>query len=783
MDRNGEYFIRLRTILKHFSPIDQHPMKRLVFLVLILTGITGSVNAQSAWRRGEMQILIPVIQPGAAGIADLVNHLHINSESSGSHIRCYVTPSELASIREAGLTYQVEITDLNVWANSFGPRGIPTGYYTVDELNGIADSLAQNFPGICTLHTLGLGTGFNQLMALKISDNSSVDENEAEVLFDGGIHGDEVGGPENMIRFARDLCLGYGTDETITNLVDNREIWIYYCVNPYGRLNMTRYNGNGIDVNRDCGYMWNGEGNSPSAFSQPETKAYRKILTDNQFVIHCSYHSGTEYISFPWSYRGEPTPDHANHDYLASMYASTSGYTNIPTGQGFNGMYAINGSTKDFGYGSLGAISWSVEISLLKQPPASQIVSYYLKNKSSMLNMVEYAGYGITGTITDSMTGQPIPATLFIDNLFPFSNDPDVGDFHKFLLPGNYQVKVVSNGYESRSLTGITISSMAATEVNIALPPANLHFARRIITCQIPGNNVMDEGFTPAAIGPPDNIRYSMGRNGFAIFDMGDTIPDLEGIEFIIYENDDSPEGYQVLAGQTMDGPWISLGNATGNHEFDLTVSGLPSARYLKIKDDGDGQSQQADAGFDLDAIEGIVRLPVNDSTGLIHGIIYSYLFPDPVPGATVMCGENSTITDENGYFVIRADTGKVEICAEFWQMFMYDCDTVHVVAGDTLSHDMFLPILEGTNEKTGDIPYMVFPNPASGFTTIYCNQGEDFPVIGVFSSDGRPVLYNSFRTGKTDVTIDTGELTPGLYILRLYTPKKTTSLKLIVRR
>ncbi|KAF0199347.1 MAG: hypothetical protein FD166_470 [Bacteroidetes bacterium] len=760
-------------------------LKRFLLLALASLLVCSSIEAQTPWRKGEMQVLVPIGQPAINAFAYLVPGLGINTEPAGDFIRCYLTRDEAKLFSDAGIDFHTEIDDLNAWSASFGGRGVPSGYYTVEQLNGIADSLAFNFPDICTLHSLGTATGFYQLKAIKISDNSAIDENEAEVLFDGGIHGDEVGGPENMIRLARDLCLQYGSDPEITDLVDTREIWIYYCVNPYGRSNMTRYNGNGVDVNRDCGYMWNNEGNSPSAFSQSETKAYRKLLTENQFAIHCSYHSGTEYISYPWSYRADNSPDHAIHNYLASVYAVNSGYSGIPYGQGYTGMYAINGSTKDFGYGALGSISWSVEISADKQPPASQIGAYYLKNRPSMLKMVEYSGYGINGTITDSITGLPLPANIIIDDLFPLANDPVNGDYHKFLLPGNYTVKVISNGYETRTITGISITAMSSTEVNIALQPIeNNRFARRIISCQIPNNNFNDEGNTPAAIGPPDDIRYSLGRNGYAIIDLGDTLTDGTGPEVIVYENDVTPEGYQLFAGQTMDGPWVMMGTGTGNAEFDLSAASLPSARYLKIKDDGDGQSQVADAGFDLDAIEGIIYLPPVDSTGFIAGTVYSAEFQTPVAGAAITCGTRFTVSDENGYFIIEADTGNVEICGEFPQMFMYDCDPVVVAPGDTLLHDLYLPVQEGISETTSDFGNLVVsPNPANDFASITANGLTGILDCEVYTLGGQIQQCHVSYHGSSILTINTSELTPGIYFIRILTNREASTLKLLIQR
>lgn len=738
---------------------------RKLLLVSYLIFIIFSAYSQSPWREGEMQVKVFAEQPGQQ---ELLQQLKINTDYAGDFLRCYLTQVEYKQISASGIRTEVEIPDLNLWAASFGSKGVPNGYYTVAELNEIADSLATHFPDICTLHNIGIASNSAVIYALKISDNPGVDENEPEILFDGGIHGDEVGGSENMIRFARDLCLGYGNDPYITDLVDNREIWIIYCLNPYGRSNMTRYNLVGVDINRDSGYMWNGEGNSPSAFSQPETKALRSMLTDNQFVIHCSYHSGIEFISFPWSYRASQTPDHAQHQYLASLYANSSGYTNIPYQQGYSGMYPINGSTKDFGYGSVGAISWSVEISTSKQPPASQIVPIYLKNKPSMLAMCEYAGYGISGIITDALTGAPVSATLFVNDLYPISSDPEAGDFHKFLVSGNYELKVFANGYETQTISDIIISNQSSTFLNIEMQPAVGHYARVLVSSYIPNNNPNDEGYTPAALGPPDGVQYSLGRFGWAVFDMGTPVINGEGPDVIVHENDATPEGYTLFAGSTIDGPWQSMGTGIGTIAFDLSYTFLPEARYFKISDDGDGQSQVNNAGFDLDAIEGIVRIPPVDSTGYISGFIYEYHNPTHVvEGATVYSGEYSTTSGSDGFFLIRADTGYVQICAEHWSTWLYDCDTVYVNPGDTSDHSMYLYYVEKVQNMESPA-INIYPNPVKGLAQISLQGNAVIEQVSAFDNMGVKHIVPLMMNASGFATVDFSEHRSGVYILEI---------------
>lgn len=763
------------------------PMKLIITINLLLSfflfNITSSA-ARSPWRPGEKQVKISFSESQTTQeVLDILmvanrSGMNINYEEGYGFVRCYVTPAEFSYLTESGLTPETEIHDLNAFSASFGTRGVPSGYYTVDELNEIADSLAENFPAICTKHLIGTASSGDPLYALKISDNSAEEENEPELMFDGGIHGDEVGGPENLIRFARDLCLEYQSNSDITYAVDNAETWIIYTINPYGRNNMTRYNANGVDINRDCGYMWNGEGNSSGAFSQAETKVIRDMLRKHQMVVHISYHSGTEYISYPWSYRPDFCADDVNHEYLAQQYAQNSGYSSIPYGAGYSGMYAINGSTKDFGYGATGAISWSMEISMSKQPPASQIVPYYLKNKNAMLSMITNSiDQGIGGTITDSETGEPVTATIFVSSFYPVNTNTETGDYHKFLVPGTYTLRIEANGYIPQVMEGVAVSSGLQTIIDASITPGGGFYGSSLAACYIPNNNFTDEGNTPAVTGAPDNVAYSLGKNGYVVIDMGTAVLDRTGNDVKVFENNATPEGYKVYGANTPDGPWFMLGIGSATTSFDLGSTILVRAQYLKITDDGDGTSQSPDAGYDLDAIENLH--PDTLTVGWINGIVYNDQPPlFTIPGAVLTVNGNQCFSDENGAYAIASVPGFVEITgiAPYYE----DTDTVMVTLGDTLNHDMHLKLTEGVNDIKSHNTFRIFPVPAEDHFMIEGPEGAF--TMEIFNSIGIRQDKVTFLAGSEGHKYLTKSLKSGLYIVVISDESGRTVLKLVIK-
>ncbi len=733
---------------------------KLLHFVLAFIGILAITSDTYAgnWRPGEKQVLIEISSPKQ--IEQLkkwdINFEIVNTEK----VRAYVVSKELTNLIQTGFTVKTEIEDLKKHFENFWLA--EDAYHSYQEIIDLADSLETEFPSICKKYIFGTSLGGRQLAALKISDNVETDEPEPEVMFDGGIHGDEIGAAENVIRFARDICIDYGSNPTITNLIDNREIWLYLMVNPDGRVAVSRYNNNGVDLNRDWGYMWDGWGNSTGAYSQPESKALRECMYNNQFVVHTTYHSGTEYISLPWSYRSSQPLDW-NHIYqLGGVYSSVSGYPNLEYGQGNTGMYAINGSTKDSNYGIMGSISWSMEISSNKQPPASDILMYYNRNYPSMVAMIEYSGYGLDGIITDINTGTPIAGVVFVNDYLPTFSDSTAGDYHKYVLPGTYSITVVANGYESQTINNVVVTDNNSTTTNFQMQPEDGKYVYKFSASRIPGNNEADEGNTPAVIGAPDDINYSLGVNGWCVLDMQYPIADGAGPDLRVCEGDASPEGFTCYVGETIDGPWINIGTGNGITEFDIATSGLPEAQFVKIIDDGDGSSNVDNAGFDLDAIEVIepvsgiylamTEYVVDDSGGNNNGNID--------PGETidifVSLKNNGDITAENIEGVISCSSPYITIIsanANFGNLAQGEtAQAVYTILVDDIT-----PLAES---------FMLTLNVSSN-SGAYTNSFDMSFVVGIIIEDWETGDFNKYpwtSSGNADWFLTSSNPFEGVY-------------------
>ncbi len=145
-------------------------------------------------------------------------------------------------------------------------------YHTYAEMVAELDQAVADHPAIVQKFSIGKSHEGRQIWAAKISDNVATDEDEPEVLFDGLHHAREHLSVEQALAILRWMTDGYGSDPRITRLVDRRETFIVFMVNPDGgeydltgrpyqawRKNRQPNAGSsaiGTDLNRNYDYRW-----------------------------------------------------------------------------------------------------------------------------------------------------------------------------------------------------------------------------------------------------------------------------------------------------------------------------------------------------------------------------------------------------------------------------------------------------------------------------------------------------------------------------------------------
>ena len=146
------------------------------------------------------------------------------------------------------------------------------GYHDYAEMVADIQQVAGNHPDIFSIFSVGTSYEGRQIWAGKISDNVATDEDEPEVLFTHHQHAREHLTVEMGLYTLHMLTDEYNVDQQITDLVNSREIWIIFDMNPDGgeydqasgtyrswRKNRQPNPGTsavGTDLNRNWGYKW-----------------------------------------------------------------------------------------------------------------------------------------------------------------------------------------------------------------------------------------------------------------------------------------------------------------------------------------------------------------------------------------------------------------------------------------------------------------------------------------------------------------------------------------------
>lgn len=568
-------------------------MKKVLFCVLL-----GSLALAQAMPAREDLVRIEILSPVQAKDLDrlgvVIDQVH------GDYCIAEASPDLLARVSALGYKYATITENISrVYYENSLTKSRFGRYLTYQEFVDTMNVMAVNNPSICHLETLATTTTGKYLLAMKVSDNAGTDENEPVIFWDANTHGDEKIGWAVAYEFLKYLLSNYGSNPEVTYLVDNREIWICPMFNPDGYANSSRYNANGTDMNRNWGWMW-GEEAAPgnAVMGERETRGLASKLFNMPVTIWVSYHAGTEMIPYPWSYTDYDTiPENHAIDWLSAGYSSRG--NSYQYGQGSVVMYLINGSTKDLGYGTMGAMAWSIEVNYTKTPPASEIDPTFVRNRDAQLWFCRMAGHGIQGLVTDSLTGLPLRAQVWLNpGNWPSYSERTNGDYHRFALPGTYSITVAAPGYASKTISNVVVPDTGDSTVTVDIQlPATSHqplFGFQVIACSCVAYGA-NRTCPVRALGTHDGDAYTLDNGKWIVLDMDKPIRNDSGNDFTIYRSSGTGAA-TVKAANDWAGPWTTVGTANGAQtSFDLGSAGLDSARYLYLK---------ASGSFGFDAVE-----------------------------------------------------------------------------------------------------------------------------------------------------------------------------------
>lgn len=257
------------------------------------------------------------------------------------------------------------------------------------------NTIAAMHPQIASMSDVGDSLLGNDIYSLTLTGPETTGNLVADrpvVLWNGGQHAREWVSPMTVSYIASKLADDYGSDPRVTDIIDHTRIVIVPVMNPDGYLytwsgerfwrKNRRNNGDGtfgVDLNRNWGYEWGGDGASPFsdddtyhgpiAFSEPETQVMRDLASSygDELVSHIDYHTYSQLILWPFGYAEgvqTPEPDRTFFDELSTAMSDEilaySGVFYDPI-QSVD-LYPAAGTCSDWHYGDLGVKSLTIEL-------------------------------------------------------------------------------------------------------------------------------------------------------------------------------------------------------------------------------------------------------------------------------------------------------------------------------------------------------------------------------------------------------------------------------------
>lgn len=442
--------------------------------------------------KGEAKILVKAKENNIEQLSLLTS---IDCKKGNEYL-VYVNQKQFNNFLTLGLDYRLYQEEKNTKslqvATSIEQMNQWNCYPSYQVYVDLMQNLAQEFPDICRLDTIGLSTKNRLILALKIYNNTT--ENNPKFFYSSTMHGDELTGAVVLMRLADYLLKNHQTNNEIQDLISNMQIYICPIANPDGVYaggnnnvsNATRYNANYVDLNRNFPNPKYGQ-HPDGEEHQKETLAFMQYSLQEDFDLSINLHTGAEVCNYPWDTWYESQKQHPDRDWFISLcqefvsqvreaggnnYFSDVTYSGITNGGDW---YKIYGSRQDWQNYYTKAREITLEISTTKTPSSNLLPQYWNKLKDGLIGFISNSLTGVEGQIKDITNNETITnATIEVlgldfDSLFTYSNSQ--GYYFRPLLEGNYELKVTAEGYND-TIMNININNNSTYLQDIYLTPS-----------------------------------------------------------------------------------------------------------------------------------------------------------------------------------------------------------------------------------------------------------------------------------------------------------------------
>ncbi|GBP80206.1 Zinc carboxypeptidase A 1 [Eumeta japonica] len=379
------------------------------FEILLLLIAVSATTAQKSFKNYKVYNVVPETEEHVLSLVGLQDSKGIDFWTDlvdvGQVVRIMVAPEEQDSFLDLMHKWKIssemtiedvqKLIDDQMRPAEKGARNVETfgwnRYYNVTEIYDWLDKLEYDYPNIVTVVTIGRSNEGKEIKGVKIDYKPEGREKTLIGMYEGTIHAREWISPASLTWIINEFLTS--SDREVRFLAEHFVWYIFPVTNPDGydytftENRMWRKNrntayarscevgddmSNGIDLNRNFGFLWMLTGASsdpcsntfagPSAYSEPETRAIvnfvNTLKTQGELVYYIAFHSFTQLILVPYSH----VPNNAigqTEDFLSLFEIAGRGAARLEKRHGTqyrygaspNVMYAMSGTSFDWARG------------------------------------------------------------------------------------------------------------------------------------------------------------------------------------------------------------------------------------------------------------------------------------------------------------------------------------------------------------------------------------------------------------------------------------------------